>query len=93
MASRLLVFDPNDIYKLMVHYLDGQLPLNGKIEQFGVSTTLQRMLIFQVESKEWDEATIDQPFVVVFEGNHCVTFNEKGQPVKYVDRNENPRRQ
>jgi hypothetical protein len=78
----------------MVHYVNGVgLPINGEVKQFGISTTLQRMLIFQVESKEWDESTIDQPFVVVFEGNHCATFDEKGQPVRHAEINENPRRQ
>jgi hypothetical protein len=91
--QRLLVFDPNDVYKLFVHYTDGALPLSGEVKQVGVSKTLQRMLIFMVESKEWREEDVASPFVVNFEGRRTATFDEKGQPVRHGEMNENPRRQ
>lgn len=91
--TRLLLFDPNDVYKLFVHYTDGKLPMGGEVRQLGISETLGRMLIFFVESPEWSEEDVKTPFVVIFEGRTTATFDEKGQPVRHDEMNEDPRRQ
>jgi len=92
MNTRLLVFHPQDLYNLFVHYTDGQLPLSGKVQTVGVSRILERIVVLGVESGEWKDDT-NHPFVLTFEGNRVASFDEKGQPVRNVERNENPKRQ
>lgn len=94
MAKKILVFEPNDILRLMTHYTDGKVPLTAEVKQFGVSQFLNRMMIFFVESPEWDEgAGLDNPMIVEFVGRKVAAWDEKGQPVHTQRMNDDPRKQ
>ena len=94
MAYKILVFEPNDILRLMTHYTDGLVPLTAEVKQFGVSQFLNRMMIFFVESPEWQEGTgLDNPVIIEFVGRKVAAWDEKGQPVHTQVMNEDPRHQ
>jgi hypothetical protein len=76
----------------MTHYTDGQIPLTAEVKQFGVSQLMNRIMIFFVESPEWDEGTgLDNPMIVEFVGRKVAAWDEKGQPVHTQPMNDNPK--
>ena len=49
-----LVFDPKNIYSLLVHYTDGLVPLEGEVKEVLIHPKLSRFLALSVESDKWE---------------------------------------
>lgn len=89
-GQRMIVFDPQDLYHLMIHYSDGALPLGGRVLSFEIHPLLGRMCQMKVESKEWED---DFPMQFRYECNKVLTWDERSAPLEWKEGNEPPKRQ
>ncbi|MCX7946949.1 MAG: hypothetical protein N2557_08515, partial [Hydrogenophilus sp.] len=53
-----IVFDPQSIIDLIVHYTDGQLPLSSEVTGLYNHPHLDRIIAFSVRSPEFDTPAI-----------------------------------
>jgi hypothetical protein len=100
MASRLIVFEPEDLYQLLVHYNQGEtLPMDGKVLNFGFSQFLSRWLGMEVESDRWPTEGVApgpdaMPMVHVrYEGKKTMSWSDKGVDPRWREAVEAPKRQ
>jgi hypothetical protein len=57
LGTRLIIFDANQILKLLTHYTDGQVPLDAELLSFGVSQFMERWLGLECRSSQWVDGT------------------------------------
>lgn len=91
-GTKDLIFDPQDLLHLLVHYTDGEVPLSGEVTDFLVNPKLQRKIGLVVESPEWDTSV---PLFLGYDGKRVRSWAKiegKTDPV-WEERNETPRRQ
>lgn len=105
MSQRLIVFEPNDLLRLITHYTDGAVPLNGQVRNVAVSTRLPRWIGLEVESDEWanDEGAIlrgpgglelgQRPLHIRYEGKKIVSWGGPQDEMQWRQANETPSRQ
>ena len=89
--AKQFVFDPRDLYKLLCHYSDGLVPLDGDVTNFGFHPALTKYIAIEVESKEWDS---DMPLILHYEGNRIMSWTKgSGEDPSFQPANETPKRQ
>lgn len=88
MSDLCFEFDAQDLYSLLVHYTDGELPLGGEVKEIGVNPYLGRMVGVLVESNEW---TTDTPLSIRYEGKRIASWVEGQEGMKFETRNETPK--
>ena len=82
------IFDPQDAYNLLIHYMDGELPLNGKVLQAGVNVYLPRMAQFLVESQEW---TTNEPLQIRYDGKRVASWTAGQAAMEFEQREDTPK--
>jgi hypothetical protein len=60
MASRLIIFDPQSLVKLMTHYSEGDVPMDVEVTSVGFSQFLPRWIGMDTQSREWEERPDDE---------------------------------
>ena len=101
MSQRLVVFDPQDLYQLLLHYDDGKsLPLHGLVKGFAVSPILQRFLGLEVQADSWPTGAIEgnasnvMPMVHIrYEGKKVMNWTDKHEEVAWTEAPDAPNRQ
>lgn len=95
MAERMIIFDANSLLKLMTHYSDGRLPLDGELRSVGVGTILAREIGMDVESKDWGNAPLApsglgyRPMYFSYEGKRTMNWTgDPHDPVMWSNENE-----
>jgi hypothetical protein len=90
-AQKGFVFSAEDLYQLLVHYTDGECPLEGVVRQVGVNPYLERMVGLFVESDEWQEA---EPLQVRYDPQRGVaSWSEGKESMEWGQRAETPKLQ
>lgn len=84
MATRAIEFDPEDALKLLVHYSNGKVPLDGRIIEFGFNPQLWNYLGFRIETNEDGPPMIH----VRYEGRKVMTYDERGKPIEWKGEGE-----
>jgi hypothetical protein len=99
-SQRLIVFEPEDLYQLLIHYVQGErLPMDGKVVNFGFSQFLSRWIGMEVESDSWPvegyaPAPGAQPMIHVrYEGKKTLSWGDKGVDPAWKEAVEAPKRQ
>ena len=102
MANRLIEFSVEDLYNLMVHYAQGELPLNGQVKALQVSDKLPRWINLIIESNEWENTPFKgdgyggiQPFIFRYEGNRTLNLGHMQDTPQWgeIEAVEAPKRQ
>lgn len=90
MSTKEYYFDPQDLKELLTHYSDGAVPLNGIVMNVGVSALLQRMIMLEVESDEWEDAT---PVHIRYDQHKRMATwkQDSGTQMEFDQKNETPR--
>lgn len=90
-STKMFVFDPVDLVRLITHYSDGEVPLDCEVKGFMVNENLQRFIGIEVQSKEWDDF---KPYHFRYDGKRVMgwTSSSGEQPV-WTESNETPSRQ
>jgi hypothetical protein len=89
---KMFVFDPRDLLRLMTHYTDGEVPLDGEVTNVLFHPLLERMMALEVQSDEWDTMT---PLHIRYTGNKVMSW-QKGlgqEHPSWAEANETPNRQ
>ena len=102
MATRRVEFDIDSLRNLMVHYSEGEIPLNSEIKQIQSSLRLPRWINLIIEADSWENTPFEkdgfggqQPFMFRYEGKRVMTLQHLKDPVAWSDENEieTPKRQ
>lgn len=101
MATKMLVFSPEALRDLLIHYNDGKdIPLGATIKGIAMSSRLQRWIQLLMDSDSWEAPDrVEMPGVLVplfyrYEGRKTLSWQrgrEEG-PV-WAEKNEAPRLQ
>lgn len=86
----MLVFEPSNLYNLLVHYTDGECPLNGEVRNVLVHPALERFVALSVRSDEWQEET---PLHLRYDGKRTMSWVKGVERAEWAQREETPRRQ
>jgi len=84
-----VVFDANSLLKLLTHYSDGALPLDGELKSAGVNPYLERVIGLEVLSNEWDEVEVKaesghlQPLHIRYEGKKVLSWSDRHAPISW----------
>jgi len=89
-GSKLIIFEPNDLLRLMTHYTDGAIPLDSEVLNVAQSQFIERWIQLMVRSKEWETG---EPLHFRYEGNKTMAWTKDGTPIDWNPQNETPRRQ
>ncbi len=93
MAAREILVDGDSILQLLVHYTDGEIPLDAEMRGCQVSTRLQMLINFDVGSEEWPQELIGSPLHVRYEGNKVMCWgDDKMVPPVWVEAQEGPKK-
>jgi hypothetical protein len=85
-----LLFDPANLYSLLVHYTDGECPLAGEVQEILVHPALQRFVALKVRSDEW---TREDPLHIRYEGQRTLSWVKGQEHDPWKQKNETPKRQ
>lgn len=83
-GSKTLVFNPQNLLALLVHYTDGGVPLNAELKNVLVHPSLTRMVALEVSSDEW---TTSDPLHIRYEGNKTMTWTKGDEKPNWQDMN------
>lgn len=89
-GTKNYLFDPRELYSLLVHYTDGACPLEGEVKEFVVHPYLHRKIGLLVESDEW---TKGQPLFLGYDGKRTMSWHKDGSEVSWSEKAETPNRQ
>jgi hypothetical protein len=90
-STKLFVFEPNDLLRLMTHYTEGQIPLDAEAMNVGVNPMLQRFVGIECRSKEWTDW---EPLHFRYDGGKVLSWTKgTGEEPKWTEANETPTRQ
>lgn len=89
-GQKTFIIDAQDLYQLLVHHTDGDLPLAGEVREVGVNPYLGRMVGLYIWSDEWET---DTPYQVRYDGRRVATWSKGDGEMQFVQRNETPRLQ
>lgn len=92
MAEKTIYVDAESILQLLTHYSDGDLPLDSRLLQAGVSNVLGRWIGLLVDSEQWRdwreaERTKDgglRPLHIRYEGKKVMVWGD-GAPVEHPE--------
>ncbi len=93
MASRLIQFDVDSLLKLLVHYSEGELPLDSKVATIQISKFLPRWISLIVEADDWIGTPYEagdgyggvQPMMLRYEGKRVMTLDHLQNPVSWSE--------
>jgi hypothetical protein len=88
--QKAFVFGAEDLYALLVHYTDGEVPLHGEVKEVGVSPMLGRMIGICVASDEWET---DEPLHIRYDCRRIATWVKGDGEMEWGQREETPRLQ
>lgn len=89
-GTKRLIFDPSNLYNLLVHYTSGECPLNGVVKDVLVHPALSRFVALNVESDEWET---DSPLHIRYEGQRTMSWVKGQDNQTFLQKNETPKRQ
>ena len=55
MHTQRIIFDADTLIRLLTAYYDGEVPLDAKVRNVGVSPFLNRWIGIEVESEQWGD--------------------------------------
>lgn len=87
-GTKLLAFDPSNLYSLLVHYTDGECPLEGVVRNVLVHPSLSRFVALEVESDEWDT---QEPLHIRYAGQRTMSWSKGQEEGEWAQRNETPK--
>jgi hypothetical protein len=102
--TRRIIFDANDLLKLLTHYTEGKVPIESTLKELVVHPVLQRYVGFWVESNAWPQLSESSkpneasrgavaPLFVRYEGKKVMSWgNPKESPV-WSEAPDAPKRQ
>ena len=97
MPSQIIYFDADSLLRLMTHYTEGEVPLDSKLIEAGVSAKLGRWIGLLVESDEWKGIELDvvggglKPLQVRYEGKKVLSWGANGDPLDWKEGVEAPK--
>jgi len=89
-GQKTLVFEPANLYSLLVHYTDGVVPLNGEVREVLVHPSLSRVVALNVTSDEWEDA---EPLQIRYEGQRTLTWTKGQERAEWAKLCETPKKQ
>jgi hypothetical protein len=89
MSNKRYLFDPQDLKELLVHYSDGAVPLNGVVTNVGASALLQRVIMLEIESDEWEDA--DPVHIRYDHYSRLATWKSGQGQMEFEQKNDNPK--
>jgi hypothetical protein len=89
-GTKQLVFEPSNLYQLLVHYTDGGCPLAGEVKDILVHPMLARFVALRVVSDEW---TQESPLHIRYEGQRTLSWVKGQENQPWTQKNETPKRQ
>lgn len=91
-GEKAYVFDIADLYQLLVHYSDGELPLAGEVREVLLNEYLPRMIGLLVESDEWTQS---DPLQLRYQGKRTASWAKTSgnDHMIWEERAETPRPQ
>ncbi len=84
--TKMFVFEPQDLARLLTHYTDGLVPLDAEVRNVGVNPYLNRFIGLEIASKEWDTS---EPLHLRYEGKKVMSWS-KGDKVEHPLWTESP---
>jgi len=96
MPSRIVQFDVDSVLKLLVHYSEGELPLNSEVKQVQISQYLPRWISLIVEADDWTGTPYEagdgyggiQPMMIRYEGKRTMVLDHLQNPVSWSEPGE-----
>lgn len=92
LGTKRIVFDLDTIMALLTHYSDGAVPLDATVSQILVSKMLQRYVVFETASAQWEDADLPlnaagqlPPLDIRWEGGKVLKWSEKGTTPTWGD--------
>lgn len=79
------IFDPLDLVQLLVHYTDGEVPLNGVVTNVGFHPALKRFIGIEIESDEFDTT---EPLHIRYQGKKILSWAKGDGEQNWVKANE-----
>jgi hypothetical protein len=89
-GTKTLIFEPSNLYALLVHYTDGMVPLNGEVQDVLVHPKLSRMVALNVLSQEWQT---EEPLHLRYEGKRTMSWTKDQEMAEWAQREDTPKRQ
>jgi hypothetical protein len=91
----MLIFDANDLVKLLTHYTDGQVPFDAELREFKVSALLERVVGMDCTSSQWVDGTPTpdgglSPLHIRYDGKRILTIGNKGEQPGWYDAPDSP---
>ena len=100
--TRRVEFDNESLINLMIHYSEGELPLNSVLKSLSASQMIPRWICLIIEADEWKDTPYEkagfggqQPFLFRYEGKRVMTLQHLQDPIAWSDEGEieKPKRQ
>jgi hypothetical protein len=97
MAYRVVMFDAQELVKLLSHYTEGQVPLDTKLQDVSINAYLDRVVGLTCRSDQWQDGTPIpggglSPLQIRYEGKKIMTLGSKGQESVWYEAPEAPKR-
>ena len=70
----MFVFDPKDLVNLLIHYSQGEVPLDSEVKEVKVNKFLERHIGLEIESKDWQESA---PLQIRYEGKRIMSWSKE----------------
>lgn len=93
MPQQQIVFDAEGLLKLLTHYTEEAIPLDGILVSAGVSSMFSSWIGLEVESKEWDGVVLADgginPLHIRYDGKRiCSWGNDRHEKAEWKYRSE-----
>lgn len=90
MFTKTYIFEPKDLLGLLIHYTDGEIPLDAEIKEIGFNPYLKHMIGLEITSNDWK---VFDPLHIRYEGNKIMSWSKNmgvDHPV-WGKRNDTPK--
>lgn len=90
MSSQRIIVDGESLLHLLTAYYDGEVPMDAKLLQVGISKFLGRWIGLLVESGQWPSGNSvengdgDYPLILRYEGRRTMSWTKRDeQPITW----------
>lgn len=91
-GTKEFFFKPDALLRLLTHYTDGEVPMNGEVTDFLVNEHLGRAIGLLVLSHEWQTP---EPLHIRYDGKRIASWTQdsSNEGYSFEQREETPSRQ
>ena len=89
-GTREYFFEPDVLIRLLTHYSDGAVPMNGEVVDFLVHPIMDRKIGLNVLSDEWDNS---EPLQIHYDGRRISSWQQGDGDLNFQQKNETPKLQ